>query len=746
MQVGYVANSTGALESYVGCVATRGGENLRNDIGTDRFPDFIIAGARGAPVDALHRLLREKHVACAAENVDDDLFGAPRYRAEPIPLDEQRRWVKSNYHRCGDEERFLGVPRFQTSRDSLYRGWAPERMCEAMGSEETRVVILLPDPIDHALAVFSEVLSPHKSNITRWYRRAEAEGSSAEAEASKSSGDESNTVESKTSSSLGATGSRRPGDRDGVTYDIRGFETTVAVDLAVAEACGPGALVSGSDADYEKNRECCRSAASELGWVAWPGCGDCHPDLEDGAREACERDGELAFSPARARRVRGTAPSILPSRAGAKRHGGHRRSGGGERHTRARRRHRRVAALRTPPRGSRQRHHGSHDVAGASGGGGDDDGRRGRGCRERDFGGGDGDGGGDGRVRVETRRLIGIVAGVVAGVVVGHLRRLRRFATCRRRRGRARVVSRARTSRGGRRRRRRRRSRRRYFQLSPPRVAFLPRRLLVPRRARVRRLGLGRDGAASRRFERRRRGRDARRDSDADRKPARAAMGRYFVADPAFGDATIPDALRRRLVRFYDPLVDDLNALLGNGETRWWDADGASTPALQRETLVAASSSSSSSNGRRGVRRRRRVPRRDGRRRCVIRRSVIRRRRRELREWRRGGTWLELRVGGTSNAPGERRRRRRGAFVSVSRGERAPFARSVLRRFDSAMSRVDGRVRHGATRCCDEEWVGAISTGGSDDGGGDRGAARRARHPSSASRLVAGGSRGSAPP
>ena len=36
MQVGYVANSTGALESYVGCVATRGGENLRNDIGRGR--------------------------------------------------------------------------------------------------------------------------------------------------------------------------------------------------------------------------------------------------------------------------------------------------------------------------------------------------------------------------------------------------------------------------------------------------------------------------------------------------------------------------------------------------------------------------------------------------------------------------------------------------------------------------------------------------------------------------------------
>ena len=165
MQVGYVANSTGALESYVGCAPTRGGENLRDDIGTDRFPDFVIAGARGAPVDALHRLLREKHVACSAENVDDDLFGAPRHRAAPIPLDEQRRWVESNYHRCGEEERFLGVPRFQTSRDLLYRGWAPERMCEAMGSEETRAVILLPDPINHALAVFSEVLAPPQEQV-----------------------------------------------------------------------------------------------------------------------------------------------------------------------------------------------------------------------------------------------------------------------------------------------------------------------------------------------------------------------------------------------------------------------------------------------------------------------------------------------------------------------------------------------------------------------------------------------------
>ena len=601
MQVGYVANSTGALESYVGCVATRGGENLRNDIGTDRFPDFIIAGARGAPVDALHRLLREKHVACAAENVDDDLFGAPRYRAEPIPLDEQRRWVKSNYHRCGDEERFLGVPRFQTSRDSLYRGWAPERMCEAMGSEETRVVILLPDPIDHALAVFSEVLSPHKSNITRWYRRAEAEGSSAEAEASKSSGDESNTVESKTSSSLGATGSRRPGDRDGVTYDIRGFETTVAVDLAVAEACGPGALVSGSDADYEKNRECCRSAASELGWVAWPGCGDCHPDLEDGAREACERDGELAFSPARAgayaeqlRRFYRRVPArnvmvvtadqavesgipalavaivewrlfgrplvdpvsvtmdLMMSRARAAA-AATTTAAAGEAAANAISAAETETAVETGASESR-RDVSSGSSPGSSPGWSSDTSVASVGSQPVVGGGGglasfralerraagDGDGDGDGRV----------------DDIFNFPRRASRFFHD--------VFS------------------------SLGALGFD---------------GWGWGGTVRRRAVSKGGAEEETRvdDSDADRKPARAAMGRYFVADPAFGDATIPDALRRRLVRFYDPLVDDLNALLGNGETRWWDADGASTPALQRETLVAASSSSSSFEWATGV-------------------------------------------------------------------------------------------------------------------------------------------------
>ena len=66
VQVGYVANSTEALESYEGCRVTRGGSKLRNDMGVRRFPDFIVAGARGAPLDDLHRLLSEKNVACAA--------------------------------------------------------------------------------------------------------------------------------------------------------------------------------------------------------------------------------------------------------------------------------------------------------------------------------------------------------------------------------------------------------------------------------------------------------------------------------------------------------------------------------------------------------------------------------------------------------------------------------------------------------------------------------------------------------
>ena len=596
MQVGYVANSTGALESYVGCAPTRGGENLRDDIGTDRFPDFVIAGARGAPVDALHRLLREKHVACSAENVDDDLFGAPRYRAAPIPLDEQRRWVESNYHRCGEEERFLGVPRFQTSRDLLYRGWAPERMCEAMGSEETRAVILLPDPINHALAVFSEVLAPHKSRFARWYRRAAEEPSAAEeASATTTPSSESGNA----TSSLGASGPRPAGDRDGVTYNIRGFETTVAVDLAVAEACGPGAMLSASDADYDANRECCRAAAAALGWISWPGCGDCHPDLEERERKACERDGELAFSPARAgayaeqlrrfyRRV--PARNVMVVTADQALESGipalavavveWRLFGlplvdpvsvttdlmmSQARVTAAAMARAATAADSAAGTGAFESRRESSGSSGSSGLSSGSSGSSGLSSGSSGSGAGAGSGS---RARPgaaapsDAVPSVGLRPFARGGGGLASLRSLERRAGGDDGVGLFDDVS-------------------EFFR----RVSRFFRDVFSSLGARGFD-GWGWGGTGRRHTVRRADERVV--DEAAASKPERAAMGRFsVVADPAFGDATIPDALRRRLVRFYDPLVDDLNALLGNGETRWWDADGAPTPALQRETLVA---------------------------------------------------------------------------------------------------------------------------------------------------------------
>jgi hypothetical protein len=42
-----------------------------------------------------------------------------------------------------------------------------------MGGDETRVVLVLPDPVDHALAVFSQKLEPHKDTFHRWIEPAE---------------------------------------------------------------------------------------------------------------------------------------------------------------------------------------------------------------------------------------------------------------------------------------------------------------------------------------------------------------------------------------------------------------------------------------------------------------------------------------------------------------------------------------------------------------------------------------------
>jgi hypothetical protein len=87
LQVGYVANSTEAAGLFSGCAAgvDADGAYLRDDVGEDgaRFPDFIIAGARGGPVDELGKLMRDKKLACAAEQLENGFFTDPRWRAAP---------------------------------------------------------------------------------------------------------------------------------------------------------------------------------------------------------------------------------------------------------------------------------------------------------------------------------------------------------------------------------------------------------------------------------------------------------------------------------------------------------------------------------------------------------------------------------------------------------------------------------------------------------------------------------------
>ena len=67
VQVGTIANSSEAIGAYRGCEVTAGGAALRDDKGTRRFPDFLLAGAAGAPAEALAAFLEEKQVACAGK-------------------------------------------------------------------------------------------------------------------------------------------------------------------------------------------------------------------------------------------------------------------------------------------------------------------------------------------------------------------------------------------------------------------------------------------------------------------------------------------------------------------------------------------------------------------------------------------------------------------------------------------------------------------------------------------------------
>ena len=354
VQVGTIANSSEAIGAYRGCEVTAGGAALRDDKGTRRFPDFLLAGAAGAPAEALAAFLEEKQVACAGKleaslrnegrkqrnhrlvdethessdafptgevtrrddseelnayavasspsgalgwrpstrwPSDDDgerFFADPRWRRQPAPLDAQKEYLDAHFHRCGESEAFLSVPRFQNTKNLLYTGWAPLRMCEAMGGDETRVVAMLTNPIDHAASVFAETLLEHRDAVAGWATPAEP-------------------LEPSDEKKEKDPGSERNGERNAqarsVSYSRRGFELAVDVDLHIARACGAyGLLLGTGDSRFEAKARCCASAAAEKGFAAWPGCpGGCsNPGLSEDERARCDERGELGFSPARA--------------------------------------------------------------------------------------------------------------------------------------------------------------------------------------------------------------------------------------------------------------------------------------------------------------------------------------------------------------------------------------------------------------------------------------------------------------
>ena len=354
VQVGTIANSSEAIGAYRGCEVTAGGAALRDDKGTRRFPDFLLAGAAGAPAEALAAFLEEKQVACAGKleaslrnegrkrrdhgsvdgthessdafptgevtrrddseelnayavasspsgalgwrpstrwPSDDDgerFFADPRWRRQPAPLDAQKEYLDAHFHRCGESEAFLSVPRFQNTKNLLYTGWAPLRMCEAMGGDETRVVAMLTNPIDHAASVFAETLLEHRDAVAGWATPAEP-------------------LEPSDEKKEKDPGSERNGERNAqarsVSYSRRGFELAVDVDLHIARACGADGLLLGTgDSRFEAKARCCASAAAEKGFAAWPGCpGGCsNPGLSEDERARCDERGELGFSPARA--------------------------------------------------------------------------------------------------------------------------------------------------------------------------------------------------------------------------------------------------------------------------------------------------------------------------------------------------------------------------------------------------------------------------------------------------------------
>lgn len=280
-QVGYVANSTEAAGAFRGCTSGSDSAYLRDDIGDTRFPDFIIAGGYGAPTDELRRLMVSKKLGCAGLDPKDAFFADARWRDRAIPLESQKTFIGSQYAWCSTTDGYLGVPRFHSSSEALYAGWSPRRMCETMGASETRVVTVLPNPVDHTMYAFARVLEKHKEGIRRWAERADA--------------GRGRGVTAAVGANDGAETPRAPE----IAYDDRGLAEVVRVDLAIARACGPDVLLAGDDPRLESSRACCARTARSVGYAAWPGCRSCNPGLDKTAAAACAAFGEAGFSPVR---------------------------------------------------------------------------------------------------------------------------------------------------------------------------------------------------------------------------------------------------------------------------------------------------------------------------------------------------------------------------------------------------------------------------------------------------------------
>ena len=273
-----IPSSRAEEDSFPTGVVTRGGETDEGE-----GEGALFANGTDVLVSSPSSLGWRPSTRWPSDDDGERFFADARWRRQPAPLEAQKAYLDAHFHRCGEDgSPFLSVPRFQNTRDLLYTGWAPLRMCETMGGDDARVVAILANPIDHAASVFAETLLPHRHDVARWATLFDDADAVAE---------------------VGRRGVGKTKTMPRVSYSRAGFEVALDVDLHIAETCGSDGLLLGTmDASFETKRACCAAAAAEKGFAAWPGCpGGCsNPGLSDDERASCDARGELGFSPVRA--------------------------------------------------------------------------------------------------------------------------------------------------------------------------------------------------------------------------------------------------------------------------------------------------------------------------------------------------------------------------------------------------------------------------------------------------------------